>query len=411
MRLLPELILRYSLRGRRKGFARVVAWISMLGMVLGVTSLVTVMSVMNGFAQELESRILALVPHTQVTATRGQVADWSVLAGDIEKVLTVDAIAPFITDQVLLEGWGRQRGVSMTGIDLRAQQRVSGLHDHMVAGELSALETERFSVVLGETLGRLLGVNVGDTVSVTLPTLAVTPLGVFPRTKQLVVRGFFKVGADLDVKQAYVSLDTARRLFSRAGVDGVQLHFQHSSRSDAASRVLERHLAPGFRVTDWRATQGSLFTAVRMEKITVAALLLAVVMVAAFNIVSTLTMSVTEKRSDIAVLRIMGLSSGQIMWVFMGQGVVLGGVGILLGTVLGVSLALSISDIVLWAEQLSGTPIFDPRVYYIGRLPSLLQWSDVFATGAVAMLLSLVATAYPAWRASKIHPVEVLNHV
>ncbi len=218
------------------------------------------------------------------------------------------------------------------------------------------------------------------------------------------------MGADLDTRQAYVGLKTAQRLFTRSGVDGVQLRFPDVATAETAVKRLTTQLPEDWRVEDWRSSQGSLFAAVRMEKFTVAVLLLAVVAVAAFNIVSTLTMAVTEKRRDIAMLGVMGMSPGNILSVFLAQGLLLGGVGVLLGLVVGIALALNISDIVIWFEQLVGKPVFDPRVYYIGRLPSVLAWGDVLVTGVLALLLSLLATAYPAWRAAQIHPVEVLNH-
>lgn len=408
--LLTDLTLRYSFRGRKGGFTRFVAWVSMLGMVLGVASLITVMSVMNGFASELQSRILGLVPHVTLAPKQGTLVDWQVeLPQAVEQVAPIGR-APFLEEQVLMAGWGRQRGVQLTGIDLPAQQQVNSLHKHIVDGELSRLTHEPFTVTLGAGLARMLGVTVGDDVDVTLPTLAITPLGIFPRTKRLRIVALFQVGADLDTRQAYVSLRTAQRLFAQRGVDGVQLGFRSAAEAEHAADSLREVLSEHWQVSDWRSSQGSLFAAVRMEKVTVSLLLLAVVVVAAFNIVSTLTMAVTEKRRDIAVLRVMGLSSSQILMLFLAQGLLLGGIGVLVGLLIGVVLATHISDIVIWFEQLVGTPVFDPRVYYIGRLPSVLMWRDVATTASVALCLSLIATAYPAWRAAKIHPVEVLNN-
>lgn len=409
MSLIGDIVIRYSLKREQSGFTRLVARASMLGMVLGVASLITVMSVMNGFAAELHGRILALVPHGIVLSDQGSIDDWRALADRLD-LQGARGVSPFITDTVMLQSWGRQRGARLTGIDLQQQRTVTALHEHIVQGDLAALETTPFSVVLGETLSRILGVRVGDDIEVILPTLSVTPIGVFPRTRKLTVVAVFKVGADLDAKQAWVSLDTGRRLFARTGVDG--LHLQFDSMEAAKQRVpqVAAGLPGGLSISDWQSTQGSLFTAVRMEKITVAILLMAVVVVAAFNIVSTLTMSVTEKQGDIAVLRVMGLSSRSILLIFIGHGMVLGGVGILIGGALGIALALNISDLALWLEQLSGTNLFDPQVYYIGRLPAVLEWSDVAVTAAAALLLSLGATVYPAWRASRIHPVEILNN-
>ena len=408
--LLFDIVVRYSLRGRRAGFSRLVARASMLGMVLGVTSLITVMSIMNGFAGELYGRLLALVPHLEVHDTRGQITDWRALAADIQASDTaIIGVAPAISDTVLLEAWGRQRPARVTGIDLSAQRSVSDLHQQIVSGDVAELESQRFSVAIGSTLSRLLGVGVGDKLQVTLPTLSVTPLGVFPRSATLTVVALFEVGADLDAQQVWVSLDTATRLFARTGVDYLQVELSDPERLDRSSETLKTQLMPIYRVTDWREGRGSLVAAVAMEKVTVAILLLAVIAVAAFNIVSTLTMSVTDKQRDIALLRVLGLPASAIMLVFLGHGLLLGGLGIGLGALLGITLATQISSLAAFIEQLLGVSLFDPRVYYIGRLPSELVWQDVAFTVVAALILSVLATLYPAWRAAQIQPVEALN--
>jgi lipoprotein-releasing system permease protein len=298
----------------------------------------------------------------------------------------------------------------MTGIDLSAQPAVNTVDQHIVRGNWDALAEQRFSVALGSTLARILGVTVGDEVEVLLPRLTVTPLGIFPRVKRLVVVAEFEVGADPDASQSYVSLDTARRLLGRGEVDGLQIKVDELFAAPEITAALKQALPADLIVTDWRSSQGSLFTAVQMEKITGGLLLLSVVAVAAFNIVSTLTMSVTEKRTDIAVLRVLGASSRSILLVFIGYGMLLGVMGVVLGAILGVTLALHISEFATLVEQITGVSLFDPTVYYIGRLPSVLIWSDVFITVAAGLVLSFVATLYPAWRAAQISPVEVLNH-
>lgn len=411
MSLVRDLVLRYSLSRQQQRFTRIVAWISTLGMALGVACLITVMSIMNGFSAELHQRILSLVAHARVEADTGPLADWAALAPKLRAVPGVHGLAPVIEETVLLRAWGRNRGVLLTGIDPSAHREVNDLHRRMVAGTDADLADAPFTVVIGATLSQLLGIQVGDNVDVTLPKLTVTPLGVFPRERALRVVGVFEVGADPDANQIYVSLETAQRLLARDGVDAIELRLTNP---DAVTRVIpavEALLPAGFRVVDWRSSQGSLFTAVRMEKITVSLLLLSVVAVAAFNIISTLTMAVTEKRGDIAVLRVMGAPAGDILRVFLGYGLLLGLIGIATGTVLGVLLALTVSDLAAAIEGLLGVALFDPTVYYIGRLPSQLAWADVAVTVLAATLLSLAATAYPAWRASRVDPVEVLNHV
>ncbi len=405
-----EMIIRYTFRGRRRGFSRIVARASMLGMVLGVASLITVLSVMNGFAGELRTRILSLVPHVKVVAREGTLENWSVLAAEVAQLPGVLAAAPFLEDTVLLQSWSRRQGSLMTGIIPAMQRGVSDLHGRVVFGDLDHIVSRPFSIALGSALARQLGVGVGDTVDVVLPTLSVTPLGVFPRTRKLTIVAEFEVGSSLDALQSYVGFDTARRLFARPGADGLQLDVGEPDRVVSVVPRLRQALGADVVVKDWRASQGSLFAAVRMEKIMVGVLLLAVIAVAAFNIVSTLTMSVTEKSRDIAVLRVMGVTGSEIMVLFMGHGLLIGLVGIVIGAALGVLLSISIADLAAAIEQVTGATLFDPSVYYIGRLPSELQWGDVIVTTGLAVLLSMLATVYPAWRASRISPVEVLNN-
>ena len=390
----------------------------MLGMVLGVASLITVLSVMNGFALELRDRILSLVPHAVVSSTEGTLTQWQPLATELQAVPFIHSVAPFIEDVALLQSRSRRIGSQVTGIDLQAQRGVSDLHGRILTGDLSQLESQPFTIALGSTLAGQLGAMAGDVIEVVLPTLSVTPLGVFPRVRKLVVVAEFEVGSSIDAVQSYVSLETAGRLFARSGVDGLQIDLGSPDNVAEAVPLLRKMLRKtatvaspsNLSVTDWRDSQGSLFAAVKMEKIMVGILLLAVIAVAAFNIISTLTMSVTEKARDIAVLRVMGFTSLGVMGLFLGHGLLIGTVGIAIGAVLGVFLALWVSDIATLAEQSIGVQLFDPSVYYIGRLPSELQWGDVVITTGLALLLSVMATVYPAWRASRISPVEVLNN-
>ena len=407
--LIFDLIRRYTFSGQQQRFTRFVAIASMLGMVLGVASLITVLSVMNGFSRELHSRILAVVAHAYVTPAVGQMQDWQQLAREISGDAGVVAAVPYIDDTVLMRAGGRTRGVHLSGVAIAAQSSVNPIDQHMVAGEWLALDASDFTVVLGRSLARSLGVGVGDRVEVVMPTMSVTPMGVFPRRRSLRVVGEFQVGAEPDTRQAFVSLDTARRLTGRQQVDGLQLRLSDMMGADAIAQRLRKRLGEGFVVDSWSDTQGSLFAAVRMEKTTVAVLLLSVVAVAAFNIVSTLTMSVTEKRSDIAVLQVLGLGSGAVLALFMGYGMTLGLVGIVVGGIVGVALALHINTLVGALERLMNFQLFDPTVYYIGALPSELHWGDVVVTLLSALVLTLLATLYPALRASRIPAAEVLR--
>nr|MBP6723790.1 ABC transporter permease [Halioglobus sp.] len=300
----PFIGLRYSFSRKRNRFTSVIAMVSMLGMVIGVASLITVLSVMNGFGGELRQRILSLVPHGYVAHGDTGIAGWTELAGRLRQSPGVVAVSPYISDKVLLASPTNLRGAVLTAIDPALEKDVSRIPATMVAGSLESLGEDGFNVVLGAALARVLRVGPGDFVDVTVPRLTVTPLGVFPRSKRLRVSGLFEVGAQPDGYQAYVSLATGQKLLGQSGhVDGLQVKTTDLFAAPAIMAQLAQGLPADFEVSDWSQSQGSLFRAVKMEKLMVSLLLLSVVAVAAFNIVSTLVMSVAEKRRDIAVLR------------------------------------------------------------------------------------------------------------
>lgn len=383
----------------------------MLGMVIGVASLIVVLSVMNGFSGELRSRILSLVPHGYIESRADGIGDWRALAADVVNMPDVSAVAPYITDKAIIGARGRLRGAVITAIDPARESGVSALAQAMSAGTLGALAGEDFNIVLGSSLARLLGVMPGDEVEVTVPRLTVTPLGVFPRTKRFRVTGLFEVGAQPDTYQAYVSLPAGARLLGTRGhVDGLQVRTPDIFAAPSVMQSLARQLGEDYEVRDWSQTQGSLFRAVKMEKLMVGLLLMSVVAVAAFNIVSTLVMSVTEKRRDIAVLRTMGARASGIMAIFIAHGLALAMLGIGVGTVLGVLVALNIASLTAAVESAFGVKLFDPSVYFISELPAKLLWGDVVAVIVAALVLSLLATLYPAWRAARVAPAEVLRY-
>ncbi len=407
----PFIGLRYSFARKRNRFTSVIAMVSMLGMVLGVASLITVLSVMNGFAGELRGRILSLVPHGFVEGGSGGIADWQALARQVAAVPGIVAVAPYLSDKVILTSALNQRGAVLTAIDPALEPGVSGITARMITGELAQLQEQDFSVVLGASLARMLGVQPGDYLEVTVPRLTVTPLGVFPRTKRLTVSGIFEVGAQPDTYQAYVSLATGQRLLGEPGaVDGLQVKTRELFEAPAIMAAVAAALHRGYAVKDWSQTQGSLFRAVKMEKLMVSLLLLSVVAVAAFNIVSTLAMSVAEKRGDIAVLRTMGARAGGVMAIFVAHGLGLALAGIAVGTLIGVTLSANVARVVAVLENLVGVKLFDPRVYFISELPADLQWPDVGTVVLASLLLGLLATLYPAWRATRVAPAEVLRY-
>jgi lipoprotein-releasing system permease protein len=381
---------------------------SMLGMMLGVASLITVLSVMNGFGGELRGRILALIPHAYVEQTSAAAFD-PALTTALMRHPDVVAVAPFVRETVLLAGPYRQQGAVLTGIDFRQQGDLTDLDDYLLTGRLEDLDAP-FTTILGASLARMLGVIPGDDVRVVLPQVSTTPLGLFPRSRLLKVVGLFEVGAQQDGLLAYVALETSQRLLRSGGTRGLQLRTRDLMAAPALGPALESTIAGRGTYKPWSETQGSLFRAIRMEKITVSILLLGVVLVAAFNIVSTLVMAVTEKRRDIAVLRTMGSTPGDISRVFLTQGLALALLGVFAGIVLGVLLSLYVAELVDFIERLLGARIFDPSVYFISRLPSQLELTDVVMVGCAATVLSVLAAVYPAWRASRIAPAEVLRY-
>jgi lipoprotein-releasing system permease protein len=383
----------------------------MLGMVLGVASLIVVLAVMNGFGGELRGRILSLVPHGFVESKEGGIEQWPQLMEQIERSPGVVAVSPYITEKAIMGSGSMLRGAVLTAIDPNFESQVSGLADVMIAGNLESLEAEGFNVVLGATLANILRVVPGDYVDVTVPRLTITPLGLFPRSKRLLVTGLFEIGAQPDAYQAYISLATGQKLLgSKGSVQGMQIKTHDLFAAPSIMRELGKQLADDYTATDWSQTQGSLFSAVRLEKLMVSLLLLSVVAVAAFNIVSTLVMSVAEKRRDIAVLRTMGARAGGVMAIFIAHGLVLAGVGISVGALTGVILATNIADITAVIERTLGVKLFDPTVYFISELPADLQSMDVVWVVTASFVLSLVATLYPAWRAAHVAPAEVLRY-
>lgn len=407
---IPLLIgLRYIRAKRRNQFISFVSGFSLLGMALGVLSLIVVMSVMNGFDREMKSRILKVVPHGFVDQPGG-VSDWSNLIDQLLTQPDIQAAAPYIGGFGLLGYRNNIEGVQFSGVIPSRQVQVSELAQSMVMGQLDSLISGDFNIVLGSLLARQLGVIPGDKVTLTLPKIRVTPAGVYPRVKRFTVSGVFEVGAPVDQQLALVHLEDAARLLRIDGAQGVQVKVSDIYQAGAVLGRAGEALSGEYQVRDWSQTQGSLFQAVKMEKLVIGVLLSIIIAVAAFNIVSSLVLMVADKRSDIAVLRTMGLSSRQVMAIFMVQGCGVGLIGVLIGALLGVLVALNISALVAFIESLSGQTIFDPNVYFISQIPSQLYWQDVATICSLAVVLSFLATLYPAWRAGRVEPAEALRY-
>ncbi len=402
---------RYTRSRRQDQFLSFISLVSLLGMTLGVAALIVVMSVMNGFEAELRERILALVPHGFVDAKDGRLQEWQATADELAQTPGIVAAAPYIGGSAMLANRGAVRGVQLWAIDPTREQQVSDIGRLTVAGDYFSLAHDEFSIVIGDILARHLGVLVGDSVDLILPRVTVTPMGIFPRQKRFAVRAIFRSGSQLDSTTAFIGLADGQRLYQLGdGVTGLRVAVDDIF---SAQTVLARWVKPHsgqFRARDWSQTQGSLFQAVKMEKLMVGLLLFVIIAIAAFNIVSILTMMVNDKRAAIAVLRTMGARPHTVMAIFIVQGAAIGLVGVAIGAALGVPLAFNAGAIVAGIEKLFGASLFDPQVYFITRIPSIVVGRDVVVVCIAAWLLSLLAAIYPAWRAAQVQPAEALRY-
>ena len=406
--------LRYTRAKRRNHFISFISMTSMVGIALGVAALIVVLSVMNGFQHELRTRILGVASHLQVSGANNALSDWKRVAEFVGRHPEVQASAPYISAQGLLSFGQAVQGTLVRGVLPEREDGVAEIGAHMKAGSFSALKSGEFGIVLGADLARMLGVGLGDKVVVMAPQGQFTPTGMVPRLKQFRVVGIFQVGMyEYDAALALVHMDDAAKLY-RMGelVSGLRLKLDDLYRAPQVSAELTRRLNEygAYTITDWTEQHANFFRAVQMEKRVMFIILTLIVAVAAFNIVSTLVMAVTDKRADIAILRTLGASPRSIMQIFIVQGALIGVIGTLIGVAGGVLLALNIETVVPLIEQMLGFQFLSKDVYYISDLPSELQWSDVTVITAVSLVLSLLATLYPSWRAAKTNPAEALRY-
>jgi lipoprotein-releasing system permease protein len=405
--------LRYTAAKRGNHFISFISLVSMLGLMLGVAALIVVLSVMNGFDRELRQRILGMVPHATLAGYGDQgLEDWAALRTHVLNAEGVEGAAPYVQAQGMLTSRGRVQGVLVNGIDPVLESGVSIIGQHMKQGVVTDLVPGDYGIVLGELLARFLGVDVGDKVTLVLPEASISVAGVIPRLKRFDVVGVFSVGAELDANLAYIHMTDAARIkrMPSGHVDGLRIKFDDLFNAPQLARAIAQTQERPLYVNDWTRTHGNLFQAIQMEKRMIGLLLLLIVFVAAFNIVSTLVMVVTDKQSDIAILRTMGATPSVILRIFMVQGVLIGVIGTALGVLLGVTLALTVTDLVAWVERMLGIQFLSADVYFISYLPSQLIWSDVGMITLAALAISFVATLYPAWRASRTQPAEALRY-
>ena len=408
--------LRYTRAQPREGvgnrFISFIALISMLGLALGVAALIVVLSVMNGFQKELRERILGVVSHIQVSGGGGELEDWTKVLQGVARHPRVKAAAPYVQAQGMLSFDGQVRGMMVRGILPEAEDKVASFAGYMKAGKLDELRPGEFGMVLGSELARALRVRKGEKITLLAPQGMVTPAAILPRIKQFRVVGIFEAGMfEFDSGLALVHLEDAQKLYRMDDrVSGVRLKIDDLFAAPQIGRELMRYLEGDIWISDWTKSHANFFRAVEIEKRMMFLILLLIVAVAAFNIVSTLVMAVQDKRADIAILRTLGASPRSIMGIFVVQGTLIGVVGLLAGIGGGVALALNIDVVVPALERTLGLQFLAKDVYYISELPSDLHWSDVWTIGSVSFVLTLLATLYPSWRASRTQPAEALRY-
>ncbi|MGH8615035.1 MAG: lipoprotein-releasing ABC transporter permease subunit [Gammaproteobacteria bacterium] len=404
--------LRYTRAKRRNHFISFISLTSMLGVAVGVMALITVLSVMNGFEKELRERILGMTAHLSVLAQNGSLSHWPRVAEYVAKHPAVRGTAPFIRAESMITHGGGVHGVVLQGVLPEREPQVSTIAEEVVLGRLDDLKPGQFNILLGRALATALQIQIGDKVTVVAPKFNATPAGVMPRLKRFTVSGIFEIGMhEYDSAMAFVHMDDAAKLF-RLGPDvtGIRVKLEDPFSAPLVSREIATGLPSQYGIIDWTQFHANFFKALKTEKVAMFVILTLIVAVAAFNIVSTLVMVVTDKQADIAILRTLGLTPGSIMAVFMVQGTLIGVVGTLVGAFAGVWLSLNAEWIVKAIEGFFQTQFLPPDVYYISDLPSDMELSDVSRIVGVAFLLCLLATLYPAWRASRTQPAEALRY-
>jgi lipoprotein-releasing system permease protein len=404
--------LRYTRAKRRNHFISFISMTSMVGIVLGVWALITVMSIMNGFHKDLRDRILFVVSHVTVSGYENFLDNWESVSDQFSDHPGIQAQAPFVLGQGMITRGKEVTGALIRGIDVDRERKVSEVMNHIVQGNPDAMQSGSFGIILGKYLARSLGVSVGEKVTVVAPKGKVTPAGLLPRMKRFTVVGIFEIDMyEYDSGIALVHIDDLRKLLAIGDqVSGIRLKLDDVDNARRVRWELSNKLSNQYRVRDWTQEHANFFRALEIEKRVVFIVLLLIIAVAAFNIVSTLVMIVTDKQSDVAILRTLGMSPASVMKVFMVQGSFIGIVGTLIGSALGVITALNVETLIPAIESFFDTQLFPADVYVISNFPAEMKWSDVSRIVISALVMSFLATLYPAWRASRVEPAEALRY-
>lgn len=405
--------LRYTKAKQRNHFISFISMVSMIGIALGVMVLITVLSVMNGFDKEIKQRVFGMVPPITVSHFSGLVDNWQELSAELQGKKNIIATAPYINGEVLLSFGASVQPAMLNGVLPDKERQVIDIPKKMVQGQFSDLKDKSFGIVLGENLAVLLGAGVGDKVTVVTPQMTLSPAGVMPRFKRFKVVGIFRAGNGFgfDRGLGFINLNDAQRLFGLGHkVSGVHAKIENVFAAPRIALALRHELPFSADVTTWADQFGEFFHAVQLEKTMMFLILMLIIAVAAFNLVSTLVMVVNEKHADIAILRTFGATPSTITWIFVLQGSLVGIIGTFLGLVGGVLLASNVTTIVNWIEAIFHVQFLSSNVYFVDYLPSQIQWKDVLQICVASLLLSIVATIYPARRAAKMDPVESLRY-
>lgn len=405
--------LRYTRAKRRNHFISFISMMSMFGIALGIIVLITVLSVMNGFDREIKKRVFSMVPPITVGSVANSISDWPYVQKQLQGSANVVAVAPFVSGQALVTNTGLVQPVMITGIIPADEKKISELTDKMIQGDLTTLSQESFGIILGEDLANHLEASVGDKVTVVTPQVSLSPAGVMPRYKRFTVSGIFRAGSGFgfDASMAFIHLNDAQKLFGiGSNITALHVMINDVYLAPKVSLQLAKQLSPTARVTNWTEQFGDFFHAVKLEKTMMFFILLLIIAVAVFNLVCTLVMVVNEKEADIAILRTIGATPRMIMAIFIVQGAIIGVIGTLLGILGGIALALNVTQLVNWIQHVFNVQFLSSSIYFVNYLPSELQWKDVLQISSCALILSLLATLYPAWRASRTEPVEALRY-
>ncbi len=405
--------LRYTRAKRRNHFISFISLVSTIGIALGVMVLITVLSVMNGFDREIQKRVFSMVSPVTVSSFSGYLSDWQDLQNIVDAMPTVTASAPFVTAEVLLNYGGSSQPALVTGILPEQEKKVSQIASKMVTGKLTDLQAGKFGIVLGASLAKRLDIGLGEKVTLVTPQVSLSPAGVIPRFKRFTVVGIFSAGGGFgfDAGLGFIDITDAQKLLGLGSdVTGLHLNIKNVFAAPRFAETLSQQLTPGASITTWTDQFGEFFHAVKLEKTMMFLILLLILAVAAFNMVATLVMIVSEKEADIAILRTFGATPGMIMRIFIVQGALVGIVGTLIGVICGIALAANVTAIVNGIEYLFRVQFLSSNIYFVNYLPSKIEWSDIAKISAASLFLSFIATLYPAWRASKLNPVESLRY-